>query len=85
VASLEERFGDQVLGAPKNQGFGRLAWLGPIIILIVGLGIIWVYLRRYLARPSDDRSEPAPAGADPADERTARIARIEEELKGHRS
>jgi cytochrome c-type biogenesis protein CcmH/NrfF len=75
-----------VLGAPKNQGFGRLAWLGPIIILIVGLGIIWVYLRRYLARPrDDDRGEPASAGADISEGRRARMARIEEELKGHRT
>lgn len=75
-----------MLGAPKNQGFGRLAWLGPIIILIVGLGIIWVYLRRYLARPrDDDGGKPATAGADVPDGRSARIARIEEELKGHRT
>lgn len=58
-----------------------MAWLGPIIVVILGLGIIWVYLRRYLARRPADAG--APERAPEAD--SARIARIEEELKGHRS
>jgi len=60
VASLVERFGERVLGAPKNRGFARAAWLGPIVIVLVGLGMIAVYLRRYLARPVEKAPAPAP-------------------------
>jgi cytochrome c-type biogenesis protein CcmH len=78
VASLEERFGERVLGAPKNEGFGRLAWLGPIIIVLIGLVMIWVFLRRYLAqRPERSSAEKMPR-PDPS-----LRSRIEEELKSH--
>ena len=80
VASLEERFGEQVLGAPKNEGFGRAAWLGPIVISLIGLAIVWVFLRRFLAR----REEAPEAAADeaPAPDPAVR-QRIEEELERH--
>ena len=75
-----ERYGERVLGAPVNRGFGRAAWLGPIVVLIIGLGIIWVYLRRLQAR----RPRAAPEAKTPAVDAGLQ-ARIEEELKAHRT
>ena len=77
VASLVERFGESVRGAPRNRGFARLAWLGPFVIVLVGIGMIMVYLRRY-------RSQPVTAGEAPARDPRVR-ARIEEELKARRT
>jgi cytochrome c-type biogenesis protein CcmH/NrfF len=81
VASLVDRFGEGVLGAPVNRGFGRLAWLGPIVIVLIGLGMIWAFLRKYLSRETSQ--EEAPARAPSVDPKVR--ARIEEELRGHRT
>jgi cytochrome c-type biogenesis protein CcmH/NrfF len=70
-----------VLGAPKNEGFGRAAWLGPVVIIIIGLGMIWVFLRRYLTRRDGPASEKETSvRVDPSVR-----ARIEEELKTHQT
>ncbi len=74
-----ERFGESLLGAPVNRGFGRMAWLGPIFAALVGLGIIWVYLRRLRAGRGERAEEPAEPEID-----AAMRARIEEELKARR-
>jgi len=54
-----------------------------VFILIAGLGIIWVYLRRYRARPKVEGEAQGPA-ADAGADAQERVARIEEELKAHR-
>ena len=74
-----ERFGESLLGAPVNRGFGRMAWLGPIFAGLVGLGVIWVFLRRFRSRRDERAEEPA----DPEIDAVMR-ARIEDELKAHR-
>lgn len=83
VASIVDRLGEQVLGAPVNRGFGRLAWLGPIITVMLGLAIIWVFLKRYLARtkPDDERAAELEETALDASMK----ARIEAELEAYRS
>lgn len=83
MSSLVDRFGERILGAPVNRGFGRLAWLGPIAMLLVGLGMIYVFLKKYLSRDRGTGQEAA-AGEPDADLDPAVKARIEEELKGYR-
>lgn len=84
IASIVERHGENVLGAPVNRGFGRLAWLAPIITVILGLGIIWAFLRRFRAgRPPEEEAAPASEGAAAID--ASMKARIEAELEAHGS
>jgi cytochrome c-type biogenesis protein CcmH/NrfF len=78
VASLVDRFGERVRGAPVNRGLGRAAWLGPVVVVLIGLGVVWAFLRRLRGRPEGAREEPEPKIDDSIRER------IEEELKAHR-
>jgi hypothetical protein len=64
-----------------NRGFGRLAWLGPIAMVMIGLSMIYVFLKKYLAR---DRTAPA-SEADEPDIDPGVLDRIEHELKEYRS
>lgn len=39
-------YGDEVRAAPKNEGFGRAAWLATPVFLFVGLYLIGIFVRR---------------------------------------
>jgi len=58
-----ERYGEGVLLEPPRQGFGLLAWVGPAVGIILGLGIIFGAVRAW--RRTRPEAEPA---LDPADE-----------------
>ncbi len=45
-ADLLERFGDQILGAPKAEGVGLTAYLVPATVFLIGGGLVFVFLRR---------------------------------------
>jgi cytochrome c-type biogenesis protein CcmH len=77
IASLIERFGESVLAAPPNKGLGRLAWIGPFAILLVGAILVVVYLKRHTAR----ETEPHETSEIDPEVR----ARVEAELKSHRA
>ena len=68
-ARIEARFGDHVVGVPRQA----LGWLLPILVLIAGAGgLIWV-LRRALRAP-------APAERPLSPELEARLARELDDL-----
>ena len=48
INELVEQYGDELRAAPANEGFGRLAWLGPIIFLAVGITglVFWLVKKR---------------------------------------
>jgi cytochrome c-type biogenesis protein CcmH len=77
IASLVEEFGESVMAAPPNRGFARLAWIGPFAILLAGLVLVVVYLRRHTARleKTDGQNEID----------SVLRARVEDELKTHRN
>lgn len=45
-ADLLDRFGDQILGAPKAEGVGLAAYLVPATAFLIGGGLVFVFLRR---------------------------------------
>jgi cytochrome c-type biogenesis protein CcmH len=57
-AKLVDQFGESVLAAPPKRGFNLLAWLLPLIGLVLGAVVLAVLARRW----SQSRAEPAPAG-----------------------
>jgi cytochrome c-type biogenesis protein CcmH len=53
-----KKYGPAVMLAPPKNGFGRVAWITPYIVLIFGLGLVFVIVRIWNKR----RSKVAPAG-----------------------
>ena len=45
-ADLLDRFGDEILGAPKAEGVGLTAYLAPATAFLVGGCLVFVFLRR---------------------------------------
>jgi cytochrome c-type biogenesis protein CcmH/NrfF len=55
------RFGDAILAAPKFKGFGMLAYITPVVVLLAGLGLVILFLRRQARlrlAPADAVVEP---------------------------
>jgi cytochrome c-type biogenesis protein CcmH/NrfF len=73
VESLVARYGESIRGAPRNRGFGRLAWLTPILGLALGGWIVVLVLRSHRRARG-----PAPGAADGVDSEARR--RLEQEL-----
>jgi len=45
-AELIERYGDVILSAPEAKGFGITAYAIPLVVFLVGGGIVAIFLRR---------------------------------------
>jgi cytochrome c-type biogenesis protein CcmH len=78
-AKLVDQFGESVLAAPPKSGFNLLAWLLPLIGIVLATAIIGVlayrWSRRHKVPPPPDPSANGRYGMDPELER-----RLDEEL-----
>jgi cytochrome c-type biogenesis protein CcmF len=64
IAAFVQEFGSQdILAAPIDEGFNRLAWLFPYLVGATGLVIIAVFARRWSSTPA---AATAGDGIDPA-------------------
>lgn len=61
-------YGDTIRSVPPKHGFGNVAWWGPGIFVVIGLGILGVWLR-------SKRTAPEPESPELTAEMKARIAR----------
>lgn len=77
--SLVEEFGEDILAEPPKTGFASLVWLGPIFLLLAGSLVVAAYLRKNTARAG------VTGGAAGATDDPTLRARVEEELKDHRT
>jgi len=77
IATLVEQYGEGIRGAPRNRGLGRLAWIAPAVILLLGGIAVFSYLRRHVARPGAAAPVSAPADSELR-------SRVEKELESHR-
>jgi cytochrome c-type biogenesis protein CcmH len=59
-AELLERYGEQILAAPRARGFGLTAYAIPIGVFLAGGALVAVFLRR---QTREARSARAPAAA----------------------
>jgi cytochrome c-type biogenesis protein CcmH len=57
-AKLVDQFGESVLAAPPKHGFNLLAWLLPLVGLVLGAVVLAVLARRW----SRSRAAPVPVG-----------------------
>lgn len=49
---MVERYGDFVLYRPPVKPITWLLWIGPFVILLIGVGVLLIYLRRRNEAPS---------------------------------
>jgi cytochrome c-type biogenesis protein CcmH len=47
LAFFQERYGDWILLNPPKRGVHLLVWLLPLIVAIIGVGLLAMYLRRW--------------------------------------
>ncbi len=71
------RFGPQVLGAPPAEGFNWLAYILPVIGIILGAAVAWFTVRAWLVGRGVPGTSPASAPEIPKEY----AERIEKELK----
>ncbi|MEY2690440.1 MAG: hypothetical protein RL375_4640 [Pseudomonadota bacterium] len=70
IAYMTDRYGDFVLYRPPFKATTALLWVGPGVLLVAGLAVLILVLRRR-SRLSADRFEPEPDDQDPGDPRRA--------------
>ena len=55
------QYGERVLAEPQRKGFTSLVWFLPLIVVIVGVGIVYEILRNWRKqKPAPLRTVPAP-------------------------
>ncbi|MEW5719089.1 MAG: cytochrome c-type biogenesis protein [Chloroflexota bacterium] len=70
------RFGPQVLGAPPAEGFNWLAYILPVVGIVLGVLIAWLSVRTWLVRRA-----PGTALAEVPEIPKEYAERIEKEMK----
>lgn len=61
-AYFVSRYGEWILLKPPTHGFSLLVWVLPIVLLIGGLGVAWLWIRSRRAEPVPDAG---PGGGSP--------------------
>jgi cytochrome c-type biogenesis protein CcmH len=51
-AEYSKEYGMQALALPPNEGMSRLVWMGPLVALVAGAGLVGVMLRRWSRKGS---------------------------------
>jgi cytochrome c-type biogenesis protein CcmH len=72
-----DHYGDDILLTPPQQGFHLLAWLMPVALLLIGLGLVSFVLRDWRLK---GRSRPATA-----DDSSAELSLDDPELESYRA
>lgn len=79
VKYFTKKYGERILAAPTKKGFNLTAWILPFIALLLGGGLIYVFIDRCL-KYSKRNVELKDAGAPiPPDEKKY-LERLEKEL-----
>lgn len=55
LAFFESKYGERIRSEPTTSGFNRLAWIFPVLILSVGLGVLLTVLRKKTKKNDDTR------------------------------
>jgi cytochrome c-type biogenesis protein CcmH len=73
---LVDRFGPSVLALPQDKGFGRAAYLVPVLAALAAAIAVFFAIRQWRRRPG--RPAVVPGGLDPADQ-----SRLDRELAAY--
>ena len=80
-AFFVERYGEWVLLQPEAHGINWMVWLGPVVLLLIGFGVIVRQVQKRpaaTASPSKDRG-PQPTGASTGEDEY--LAKVRAELE----
>jgi cytochrome c-type biogenesis protein CcmH/NrfF len=83
LEELYARFGDQLRGAPRAEGFGIAAYAIPVLAFLGGGILVWVFLRRHTAssgQVSVSAGAAEAAASGPLDPELERL--VDEDLAG---
>ena len=58
-AELVAQYGDRVLATPKDEGFGRAAYLVPIALVLIAIAAGVFFVPKWRQRQGDDDPDPA--------------------------
>ena len=64
LQTFVQKYGTTVLAAPTKQGFNRVAWIMPYLVLVLGLGVVTMVVRAWAHKAVARREASGPA--DPA-------------------
>ena len=64
LQAMIAEYGPLAYVEPPKSGFGLLAWLMPILYLLVGTALVIVVMKRWRKRPASVTTAPAAAGAN---------------------
>lgn len=73
-----DQYGEQVLAAPPKRGFNLVAWILPFAVILVGGGVIYFAIRRWVKR---DRETLVSADAETTVADAEYQRRLDKELK----
>jgi len=59
VASFVKKSGNQALAVPPAEGFSLMAWVMPVFVIMLGLTMIWLFVRRFRKPIATAEIEPA--------------------------
>jgi cytochrome c-type biogenesis protein CcmF len=57
LAAFVEKYGEQVLNAPIDKGFNRLAWLIPSLLGVGGIGLVGFVAMKWSRHPEEPKSQ----------------------------
>lgn len=60
---MVERYGDFILYRPRFGARTLLLWVGPFVLLLLGLAVLWRTIRRRAVEPSDELARLGPDDA----------------------
>lgn len=88
-AYFVERYGEWALLEPTTGGLNSVLWLGPVALLVIGLGVIVMQSKKKRALPASPTApaEPAPAAtpdapaAAPSNPDDALLAQVRADLE----
>ncbi|MGH9602844.1 MAG: cytochrome c-type biogenesis protein [Terriglobales bacterium] len=78
MQAFVQRYGETVRAAPEAKGFNLMAWITPFAMLLAGLLLAVIVLRRWSMRPAAVTA--APGASSPQIEALRERARKETEL-----
>jgi cytochrome c-type biogenesis protein CcmH/NrfF len=74
VAVYVAQHGDKILVAPPASGFNLVAWLGPLVVFVVGGSAVALVVARWTRRRAQDEPPaPAPPSSATSDEYRERL------------
>jgi len=78
IAWYVAQYGDKVLVTPTTSGFNLVAWIGPLIGLLVATGTLLLVLRHWSKRAA---AAPQPAAATPIATDDPYLGKLQAELE----